>query len=618
MKDKSKCSRLKINNLIIRSFVFSIFVIVIIACMCSLYFSEINSQSQRINNSKKIHEILLNLIAPALNISDVNEIRRLLMTASSKNETFIVIDDAGNILMSDYTKLKLIKFLIKDNKSLPNCDNWKNTFQLINNNKYWINCTSILRNDVLSQEKRLGELFSFSKKIDLVFSPILFFLIGLSLFVVLFLSIWFRQILHRRLLCPLIILGSRIMEKIGENVIKDTSLGDIGNAPYEVFYIKSSFENLLLNLQNEYKHRIESEKKELLFDLAARLAHDICSPLTVMEISLKSNTQYIPKAEVDLQKEAIQCIRNITNDLLNRYRTPHKLIEDNNLSLESPNQALIFMHILIELVISQKRQEWKSNPCEINFSIMGDDTQCICIKAFSDDIKRMLSNLLNNSYEALKVHNRRINITLEFNQIKNQLILIIQDWGNGIPEDKIHSVLNGKSSKHSGKGLGLSSALYLMQQQAGQLQLESQHRVSTKVTLIFNQPIVPKWLPKEIQLFTCQDIVILDNDQFIYKLLHHKLIGSKCNIHSFTQSLELYTWIKNNHKRLYRTIFLIDYETNNKFFNGLELLTQLQVAGRGYLITSHLSEDVHNKITASGLWLIPKELLQYISIAYHT
>lgn len=599
-------SRLTIRNLIERSFIFATCLILIITLLSSLYFSHHNTQEQRIHNSQKIHEILLNLIGPALNISDVNEVRRLLQTASSKDETFAVVDSLGNILMPDYEKISLVKLLTKNDRAAPDCLKLQSTFHSIKNEEYWTNCSVIQRNDVLSQDKRLGVLLSFTKYNQLIFSPTLFFLIGLPLFVVLFLSVWFRQILHRRLLRPLVILGKRITERTQLPIITNTSLGNIGNAPYEVFSIKQSFEALLGNLQREYEHRSEAEKKSVLFDLAAKVAHDICSPLTVMEMTLETTAQYIPEEDGKIQKEAIQSMRDIANNLLNRYREPHNYI---NQHPNNTKPVVLFMHSLIELIISQKRQEWQNAPCHINFSAL-NKARFSCIQAIPNNIKCMLSNLLNNAYESLDTV-KEINITLKYNQ--HALILEISDRGKGIPPEKLASVLLGESLKHPGKGLGLSSAQQLMNELGGELKLESCFAEGTKATLIFNKIIKPIWFPDEIKVVSGQNVVILDDDKTIHNLWRKKLAQTNCSAHYFSHSIDLRDWITKHKDILEHTIFLIDYELNGESLNGFELLQQLQAGNRGYLVTSHAEEEPIQRLAEeAGLWLIPKVLVNYI------
>lgn len=470
-------SQSTIRSLIERSFVFAMASILLITTIVSLYLNQSNLQDRRASNLQKIHEILSNFITPALMISDVTEMRRLLQLASGNDETFVVIDNNKSILMPDYEKISLVKSVINVKTGLVDCDHLHTIYKRINGDGYWVNCTLLTRQDMLSNGERLGMLISFSANKWLFFSPMMLYLIGIAIFSLLLITVWFRQILHRKLLRPLVILEAQIANKATSPLSVDTKIDDIGNAPFEVIAIKSGFEALLINLQAEYKRRVESEKNAALFDLAARVAHDIRSPLAVMEMTLSSVSKTIPDEDAVIQREAIQSVRNIANDLLQRYREP--VVDLHHLEHIQPSS--ICFNELIERLIVQKQQEWMANPCDITFSTL-PSAKSINVMAASDDVKRMISNLLNNAYEAL--HNERC-IKVLLNLVDDMLVLDIYDTGIGIPDSKISAALAGESTKHGGKGLGLSGAKGYMEGLGGTLQVTSALGIGTHVILSF-------------------------------------------------------------------------------------------------------------------------------------
>lgn len=98
---------------------------------------------------------------------------------------------------------------------------------------------------------------------------------------------------------------------------------------------------------------------------------------------------------------------------------------------------------------------------------------------------RIISNLFNNSYEALT--DKRL-ISVRLSVLDNKLKLEIEDTGKGIPENRIQDVLGGMSMKHSGLGFGLSGAIKLLKNWSGSLELASKLSKGTSITLLF--PIV--------------------------------------------------------------------------------------------------------------------------------
>ncbi len=470
-----------IRSLVERSFIVAIFIILVATVILGFYLNQKDFQDKRNSNLQKIHSIMSNVILPALDVSEMIEVRRLLSLVSSHDEVFVVIDADYSILMPDYSKMFLVNSVINKDHVLDSCDKLNMLYQRVGSDEYWINCTVLMKEDAFLKKEYVGVLLSFSKNRRLVFSPTLLLSFGTIIFIFLFVFLWFRQVLYRHLLKPLTILGNRIGDKAKSPFLDQSLIGEIKNAPNEIVTIKQVFERLLENLQMEYKSRIEVEKKSALCDLAVQVAHDIRSPLTVMEMTLSSLSKYIDEENISIQRESIKSVRDIANNLLNQYREPIAHDADYGL-FEDYDYKLVCINSLIEKMILQKRQEWGNYPCDISY-LASPDARLIHIKVNLNNIKRMISNLLNNAYEAL--HDNRF-IKLELNVVNDNLIFNIYDSGIGIPEEKISSVLLGNSLKHHGAGLGLSVAKRYMQSIGGDLQLTSVFGSGTRVMLSFS------------------------------------------------------------------------------------------------------------------------------------
>jgi len=608
MLNKQTEKKLTIKSLVERSFIFASLVTLIIITISALYFNQQSIQEKRESNLQKIHQILTNLINPELTISNTSEIRRLLQLASSLDEVFVVVDGNGIALMPDYSNASVK--LVLQSKEMADCQSMQTRYRKVGENGYWITCSPLLQDNVLTGSKKAGVLLTFSKYKWLSFSPMMLYFIGLAGVVLLFIIFWFRQALYKRLLEPTIVLGSRIVQMSESPLTTETSIGNIGDAPIEIVSIKRAFETVLSNLQREYRQRTDSEKKAVLLDLAAQVAHDIRSPLAVMEMTLASTSKYLPISDANIQKEAIQSVRDIANNLLNRYRKPNNTIKNYELIYqEGENDSLnrpIFLYLLVEQMISLKQQEWQNSNCEINFSCQAN-AKFFCVDAVPNDIKRILSNLLNNSYEAL-THNKSIKILLEL--INDSLQLRIMDTGIGIPNNKINDVLNGVSLKHDGKGLGLSNAKVVMENMGGSLAIASTQGSGTEVQLCFPKTNRPSWLPEIIKLKNHGPIIILDDDLAIHAMWRQRFQSVSMQVTYFQHSHDFFFWYQNNLDLINNAIYLVDYELRNDSSNGLNVLQKINVSTRGYLITSHFNESfIQNAVENMGAWLIPKALV---------
>lgn len=196
-----------------------------------------------------------------------------------------------------------------------------------------------------------------------------------------------------------------------------------------------------------------------------QLAHDIASPLTVMQLNIRFIKDLLPEKNLSMMQTAINQIREITHSALNRKNTP--------------SQTNLIM--IVEKIIVEKKFTWEKHPCDIEF-IVPDKMMELMISADDMGIYRILSNLLNNAYESF-VEKRKI--TIHIDQSKNYLTLSIIDSGCGIPKNKIDSVLHGESLKENGHGIGLSSASSYMQSIGGCLVLQSVVNEGTKIELMF-------------------------------------------------------------------------------------------------------------------------------------
>lgn len=608
---KPQCSRIK--NIIARSFILASMATLAIALLGSVYFNHRGMQILQKNNMEKEQELLSAVLVPAIAISDVTEIRRLLSLVSDINQQFVVIDNSGNILMPDYEDLNLVKTSYLNNNSSLDCEAVKTGYQVINGNKFWINCSPLTTNGI-DKKRVVGILISYSHNPSLWFSSLMFYFFGIAAISLLLNTLWFRRILSKRLLYPLTTLGTKITEVARSPFNSAICLDGVDNLPYEINEIKNAFKSVLAQLQIEYRQRTETEKKSALLDQAARVAHDVRSPIAAMEMSLHMLEKEISKDKILMLQVAIQSIRDVANNLLEQYRDNHKktnpfISSQDDLNISRP----ILLHSLLEQVLSQKRYEWSQKTCELTFNSK-PSVKDVWINVAPSDVKRMISNLLNNAIEACKSVAK---IHIQLDRVNNFLVLSITDNGVGIPAEKINHYIAGESSKHKGIGLGLSSANKYMNSISGKLAISSQMNNGTSVRLTFNIDADPVWYPCQISLSENAHVIVLDDDIAMQTLWLHRLQKYSVKINIFSSYAETMHWIEQQENHLDRMVFLIDYELSEELTNGLTLLKHVNVKHRGYLITSHAEEvNIQKEVELLGIWLIPKMCASDIPIVF--
>jgi len=395
---KYKNDKVKIHSLIENFFIIATLAILVATFSIGIYFNQYEEQEKQKNNLQKIHKMLSQLIVPSLFISDFSEVRRLLYMASGEEETFLVIDREGTVVMPDYSKNIFSDFVYKSVKLIKDCENEGSINKDISGKKYLIYCSILKNNDVVSPGRKVGILLSFTNYKLFSFSPIIFYFIAVIIIFFMALIFLFRRMLYRKLLKPLVTLKDSISTISMEGILTSSHIVEIKDAPMELVEIKEAFKRLLLNLQEEYGKRIKAERAKALLDLAAQVAHDIRSPLAAINTALQ-NMASIPEKIRVMIKNAVRRINDISNNLLMQSRSNNEEYEGNYANIDDIFPELIF--VVLDNIVAEKKYEYFKK--QINIELEISDCSYNCFSNINQaSFKRVLSNLINNGIEATK------------------------------------------------------------------------------------------------------------------------------------------------------------------------------------------------------------------------
>lgn len=267
-----------------------------------------------------------------------------------------------------------------------------------------------------------------------------------------------------------------------------------------------------VRIKNEYDKIQKLQVKIALGSIAAQVAHDIRSPLAALNMITESITS-LPIAERKLMTNALQRINEIANDLLTKGKQKNPVVET----------VLTLEHIpeLVEAIVEEKRMQYN------DFRNLKIDLEMInaiedFAKVNANELKRVISNLVNNSVESLENQTGRIVIGVQ--AINNIVEIFIQDNGKGIPANILSKIgvegfSHGKELKdQSGSGLGLYHAKLIIENFSGVLLIESEENVGTIIRIQLPKSLVVT-VPDEISLIKSDkikyDIVLLDNDPLV-------------------------------------------------------------------------------------------------------
>ena len=356
----------------------------------------------------------------------------------------------------------------------------------------------------------------------------------------------------------------------------------------------------------EVKEQKEQAQQALL-DLTAQVAHDIRSPLAAINTVLSDVTSIAENKRIII-RNAAKRINDIANNLLlqsknNFYDSPESNIGKN----DSPE--LIF--VVLENIVAEKRYEY--HRANVNITLNVADCSYNCFSTINiGSFKRVLSNLINNSIEAV---NSNGSVIISLSCDTTHVELIIEDNGCGIPPDILPKVTEQGFSfnKKNGAGYGLSYTKHYLEQINGTMRIHSKEKIGTKITINLVRSNNPGWFCDSMNIKHDSVIVVLDDDPSIHDAWNERFaaVSHVKLIHLYNAS-EL---IRYKTDQLMPILYLVDYELLADIKNGLDVIEELQLNDKAILVTSCFEEiAIRTRCQSMGVKIIPKSYVPYIKI----
>ncbi|MGZ4159518.1 MAG: sensor histidine kinase [Neobacillus sp.] len=377
--------------------------------------------------------------------------------------------------------------------------------------------------------------------------------------------------------------------------------------------------SMQINISTEKIHQLEASAK--ISEIAKQVAHDIRSPLSALTMILNSLDQVSEDKRI-LIRTAVQRINDIANDLLNRGRSASE-----NQPLKNPNALSIeFLAPIIDTIVSEKRIHFREKK-HLEIEVDLDSSYGVFANINPIELKRTISNLVNNAVEALPEDSGKIVVAVRKNG--NNPSIIIQDNGKGIPEHILkklgeHGITHGKDGITSGNGLGIYHAKKTIQDVGGKFQIQSQEGIGTLVTLIFPTNKTPNWFVEKLIISAGTEVCSLDDDISIHQIWQGRFeslnaTNYRVKLMAYTSAEDFKNWIISsqnqndisNNKRLY----LIDFELLNQSINGLDIIESTGIAPNTILVTSRYEEQtIRERCKNLGVKIIPKAMAGFVPI----
>ncbi|OLP63343.1 Sporulation kinase E [Bacillus pumilus] len=227
----------------------------------------------------------------------------------------------------------------------------------------------------------------------------------------------------------------------------------------------------ITNQKQSEKMLMKSEMLSAVGQLAAGIAHEIRNPLTSLKgfLQLMIQSKKYQKNYADVMMSEFNRLEAIINEFLVLSRSKSVKFE--------PVHVNLLLEEVIMVVESQAVLKGVAIQKNLSPSLPN-------IQGIPNELKQVFLNILKNGIEAMDGVSGVIQVTSVLKN--NQVRLIFEDQGKGIPEDQIGKL--GEpfyTTKEKGTGLGLMMTIKIIESHGGAIRFESKNFEGTRVIITF-------------------------------------------------------------------------------------------------------------------------------------
>ncbi len=241
--------------------------------------------------------------------------------------------------------------------------------------------------------------------------------------------------------------------------------------------LQSERDNLKKEVKRKTDELLKNEKLSAIGELAARIAHDMRNPLSVIKNTtemIEENEKHFGLKETeqwDRLKRAIFRISHQVDDVLDFVKLGHVTKKPTKLSL-------IFQDVIDRVVIPE------------NIKIKLPITN-VTIPCDSDRLEVVFVNLIMNSVQAIghKQGEIYIDVILEPDEV---ILITVKDNGPGIPKKLIPKIFDPLfTTRQIGTGLGLPSCKNIIEKHGGTIDVSSTRKKGA--SFLIRLPLKTEW-----------------------------------------------------------------------------------------------------------------------------
>jgi len=211
---------------------------------------------------------------------------------------------------------------------------------------------------------------------------------------------------------------------------------------------------------------IQAQRNAAWSEVARRLAHEIKSPLTPIQLSAerikhklgsklnKDDTEILDKAVSTIVNQ-VDAMKTMVNEFSEYARAPKLNLESTDI-----NETIIEISHLFE-----------NSGIKITTNLLKGLPK---IKVDANMMRQVLINLIQNAQDAMVSNTKKPSIKINTNKYKNYLVLSIEDNGPGFSEDILKKAFEPYvTTKSHGTGLGLAIVKKIIEEHEGIIVVEN-------------------------------------------------------------------------------------------------------------------------------------------------
>ncbi len=247
-----------------------------------------------------------------------------------------------------------------------------------------------------------------------------------------------------------------------------------------------SLEDALEKVRKTQDLLVQSEKLAALGEMAARIAHEIKNPLTV----IGGFAARLARQQKGAGRDHPSMTRYAEIILKEVKRLERTIQQTLYFSREvMPEIQPVDINAEIRDVLGMFREELEEGEIEKEVAL---SEMVPAIDGDPDQIRQVLWNLVSNAVQAMGEGGRLTLVTRRASEEEGDgVVFLVGDTGGGIPHDVVHNIFNPFfTTKPRGTGLGLSIVHAIVQNHGGTIQLDNREGVG--VTFSIFLPRVPK------------------------------------------------------------------------------------------------------------------------------